>query len=100
MIALACLFAAHMGRADQPQDDPAKTVVENEDPLTGVNKSLRDHAFVVETGDEDASESLNRVSGKIDLGFASPQNSYKAQHEGRQGAMSDGDFHDRSSSGY
>ena len=96
---MACLFAAHFGRADQSQDDP-KTAVENEDPLASVDKSLRDHAFVVETGDEDASESLNRISGKIDLGFALPQYSYKAQHQGRQGAMSDGDFHDRSSSSY
>ena len=65
------------------------------------DKSLQDQTFTVETSDEDAAASLNRVSGgDIDLGFSAPHQSYKAEHHGRQGAMSDGELHDRSSSEY
>jgi hypothetical protein len=45
--------------------------------------SLKDQAFIVETTEEDADESLNRISGDIDLGFIAPSSSYdSANHTG------------------
>jgi hypothetical protein len=48
----------------------------DEDPFADVHKSLKDQAFVVETDEESSAESLNRVSGQIDLGFTLPEQEY------------------------
>lgn len=42
------------------------------------NESLMNNTFVLETDDQSASESLERISGKIDMGFSAPENSYKS----------------------
>ena len=39
-----------------------------------------DRLFVVETDEESAAESLNRVSGTIDLGFAAPEYTYQSKN--------------------
>ena len=44
-----------------------------------LKKSLMDSAFVLETDQESASESLERISGKIDMGFSAPENSYRSE---------------------
>ncbi len=49
---------------------------------------LSDETFVVETSDTDATDSLNRVSGKIESHFAPEENTYKAVHHGRSGPFS------------
>ena len=40
--------------------------------------SFKDETFVVETDEDSVSDSLNRISGKIDLGFSSPDQSYRS----------------------
>ena len=47
-------------------------------------ESLTNTAFVLETNDGDAAESLERISGKVDMGFSAPENTY--QTEERPGA--------------
>ena len=39
----------------------------------------RRNMFVYETNEEDAKESLNRVAGHYDLGFSSPDQSFKSE---------------------
>jgi len=50
---------------------------------TGSSKSLKENlmnnTFVLETNDESAAESLERISGKVDMGFSSPENTYKSE---------------------
>lgn len=47
------------------------------------HKSLKNErpavSYIVETSDKSSSESLNRISGNIDLGFSAPENSFKSQ---------------------
>ncbi len=50
-----------------------------------VGVSLMDESFVVETSEEDATDSLNRVAGTIDKGFISSDSSYRSAHHGRSG---------------
>ena len=50
--------------------------------------SLMNNGFVFETNDESASESLERVSGKIDMGFSAPENSYKSGDQYAPGPFS------------
>ncbi len=54
-------------------------------PPDNVSKRLMDERFVVETSDEDATDSLNRVAGTIDAGFASEDSTYHSVHHGRSG---------------
>lgn len=58
-------------------------------------KSLMTDAFIVETSEDDIDDSLNRISGSIDRGFASEEYSYKAKHQGRSGP-----FETREEDGY
>ena len=58
----------------------ASPAFSEDDPFESIHRSLKDEAFVVETSDEDAAESLNRVSGKIDLGFAGEDYAYQSEH--------------------
>ena len=41
--------------------------------------------FVVETSEDDATDSLNRISGTIDKGFAPEGSTYHSVHHGRSG---------------
>ena len=54
-------------------------------PLRATQKSLKDEAFVVETDDESTTDALNRVSGDIDLGFATPDQTYKSENQTKAG---------------
>ena len=54
---------------------------DNLDPIAEVYKhSLIESLFVIETDEESAQESLNRVSGNIDRGFSSPEQTYQSEH--------------------
>jgi hypothetical protein len=57
----------------------------DDDPLAGVRRSLKDDVFVVETSEEDAAESLNRISGNIDRGFSSEDYTYQSEHHYKAG---------------
>ncbi len=54
-------------------------------PLKGPNDHLRDGSFVLETDEQSASDSLNRISGNIDTGFSAPENSYESQEHAGAG---------------
>ena len=58
---------------------------DSDDPPAGTRKSLKDEIFTVETDETSASESLERVSGKIDLGFAAPDQTYQSSSHSRPG---------------
>ena len=45
----------------------------------GPKESLMNSAFVLETDQDSAAESLERISGKIDMGFSAPENTYKTE---------------------
>ncbi len=68
-----------------------------EEPLQNVNKSLKDQEFVVETDESSESESLNRVSGHYDLGFASPDQSYESSSHYRPGPFGREELKDKNS---
>jgi len=67
---------------------------EDKDPLldkqpaqqASPKKKEDDTLFVVATDEESAAESLNRVSGDIDLGFSSPEQTYKSTSHTKLGA--------------
>ena len=63
-----------------------KPSVSASDPF-GVSRSLRDSVFVVETDDDSARDSLNRVSGEIDLGFTTSDQTFKSEDHHRPGAL-------------
>ncbi|PIU40048.1 MAG: hypothetical protein COT00_03750 [Candidatus Omnitrophica bacterium CG07_land_8_20_14_0_80_50_8] len=46
--------------------------------LPVAKESLMTNGYVLESDSETASESLERISGKIDMGFSSPENSFKS----------------------
>ena len=48
---------------------------------TNFNKPLSMETFVVETNEDMASESLDRISGHIDTGFSAPENTYKSEDQ-------------------
>ena len=54
-------------------------------PSEDAPKSLTDEIFTVETSEDDASESLDRISGNIDRGFSSKEYTYKSPHHGKAG---------------
>ena len=71
-----------------------------EDPFAVTHKSLKDQAFVIETDEESAAESLNRVSGKIDLGFTTPDQEYEASDQYHPGPFGQQDSKDNYSQSY
>ena len=58
---------------------------DSDDPLADARKSLKDEIFTVETDETSASESLDRVSGNIDLGFAALDQTYQSTSHYRPG---------------
>ena len=48
-------------------------------------KDLKDSKYVVETGPDDDSDSLNRISGQYDPGFSAPEQSFSSSHNYRPG---------------
>jgi len=84
---LLLLWVAAMAHAtDTTQDD---------DPLAPAHKSLAETAFSVETDEQSASESLDRISGKIDLGFADPTQTYESSDHTRPGPFGRQDAADK-----
>ena len=64
----------------------AYAALSGEDNKTEIaSKSLRDGAFVVATDESSATDSLNRVSGQYDLGFAAPDQTYQSEHHYKPG---------------
>ncbi len=49
------------------------------------SSAAKERIFVVETDRESASESMERISGKIDLGFSSPSNSFESSDHYKPG---------------
>ena len=74
ILAVVCFWAPLL-KAEAPEADP----------LDATSKSLMDESFVVETSDDDVADSLNRISGNIDSGFAPKESTYRAVHHGRSG---------------
>ena len=63
----------------------AKLETVESSPLDSMPKRLMDESFVIETSDDDAMDSLNRVAGMPDTGFASKESTYKSVRHGRSG---------------
>ena len=58
------------------------------DPLAEITgRSFTQTIYVVETDEASARESLDRISGKIDLGFSSPDQSYKSEDQTKSGPL-------------
>ena len=55
------------------------------DPPEKKRKDLKDSKYVVETGPDDDSDSLNRISGRYDPGFSAPEQSFSSSHNYRPG---------------
>ena len=53
--------------------------------LQQAHKSLKEEVFVAETDEGSISDSLNRISGNIDLGFTAPEQTYKSTEQYRPG---------------
>ena len=69
---------------------------EDKDPL-GTHRSFKDESFVVETDENSVSDSLNRISGNIDLGYSSPDQSYQSGGHYRPGPFGRSDLEESQS---
>ncbi len=49
--------------------------------------AVEDKRLLVETDEESAAESLNRVSGDVDRGYTLPEQTYKSDHHTKPGAF-------------
>ena len=70
----------------------------DEDVPSDTPKNLKDESFVVETDETSVSDSLNRISGKIDLGFATPEQTYTSEDHYRAGPFGRAEQQDKSQS--
>ena len=90
-IALSLTFFSLVGfcavsQADATQEK--KTVSKGKNLIAELyGKSGEDDRFIVETDEETATESLNRISGKYDLGRSAPSQSYKMDDQYHAGAF-------------
>ena len=50
-------------------------------------RAAEEKQFTVETDEESAAESLNRISGDVDRGYALPEQTYKSDHHAKPGAF-------------
>ena len=69
----------------------------DEDPIARAHKSLKDQVFVVETDSDSASDSLNRISGHIDTGFSSFDQSFESSDHYRSGPFAQQEAKDEQS---
>jgi hypothetical protein len=53
--------------------------------LPAGHRSLKNGTFVVETSEEDSVQSLDRISGHIDSGFAPKEETYQSENHYRAG---------------
>ncbi len=72
-VALMAFFLPYQAVADEASELTPRV---SED--AGYTDPFANPFYVVESDDESASESLNRISGHIDLGFSSPEQSYES----------------------
>mgnify|MGYP001611037083 CR=1 FL=1 len=84
------LFTCPVFAAESLPQNPRDSQDVHVDPSAGVlpiesYHSLKDEAFVVETSEEDAAGSLDRISGKIDLGFSSKDGTYRSENHYKAG---------------
>ena|SRR3989338_8858865 len=73
--------------ADLDPEPPQKTD-EKEAIFKEPGKSKVSRTFVVETDENTAAESLDRISGQIDLGFLSPKQVFQSPNHYRAGPFS------------
>ena len=69
----------------------------DDDPFAAAHKSLKDQAFVIETDEESSAESLNRISGNIDLGFTLPDQEYESSSHSLPGPFGREETKDKAS---
>ena len=58
------------------------------DKPENASKNSKEDMFAVSADESTASESLNRISGQYDMGFAAPEQSYKSEHQYKPGPFS------------
>ena len=83
-------FATAIDFLNRPQIDLLRedsSLSENVDPEDS-KKSLMDKGFTLTTDEDMARESLDRISGKIDLGFSSPGSTYESSSHALAGPFS------------
>lgn len=73
--------------AAKPVDGPELAKAETKTPTTPVKTGpetavpdFRETLFTLETDEESASESLDRISGHIDRGYAAPEQTYQSEN--------------------
>ena len=84
------LFLCLPANAEQASDLAAISTPKGDTASASKKHTL----FVYETSSEDASASLDRVSGQIDLGFAGPSQTFRA-HDQTVGAHALADSYDQ-----
>ena len=72
---IAPIFADDKKSVATVSSQPEKTGL---DASNNPGKNLMNGVFVLETDQESAAESLERISGKIDTGFSDPENTFKS----------------------
>ena len=88
-LALAAVFAASL-----------QAFAYDGDPFASTHKSLKEQAFVVETDGESSSESLDRISGNIDLGFTLPDQEYNSVNQSAPGPFGRQEIQDKNRQDY
>ena len=71
-----------------------------DDPFADTRKSLKDEAFVFETGDDSSQESLNRISGQIDRGYTLPEQEYRSSDQSPAGPFRTQESKDKTRQSY
>ncbi len=78
-LATLCALAPNAFSTDDASTPAVSTEQKNKMADTTVSTTnLMSSGYSLETDDQSASESLERVSGKVDMGFSSPENSFKS----------------------
>ena len=72
----------------------------NDDPFADPRKSLKYQTFVVETDKDSSAESLDRISGKYDLGFSTPDQEYDSSDHYQAGPFGRQDAQDKTRQSY
>jgi hypothetical protein len=81
--AAALLFFCVCALAAEKQAEAEKPAVPESSPLAAYSSSASSSfgSFTIETDEDSARESLDRISGGTpDLGFAAPEQTYKSTH--------------------
>ena len=73
VLSQSILLASDLNSHEKPQTTKMET-----EATQNLKKSLINSAYVLETDRESAAESLERISGKIDLGFSDSENTFKS----------------------